>query len=150
MKGMLPVRTLNILLSLVAVLLLALTSIGSGPVAAQSAGDPCSPALPLPPPPGGHPKPTGGTVTDVSTNLGIEGATVQLYRCYFGVGLLEDAVTTAEDGDYLFEDVELGSYYYIQVSSSGPMAGMQPASGYSNPTPIFDPSEDDTHDFGFE
>lgn len=151
MKGMLSVRTQNNLLPLVAVILLAWAAVGSSHVAAQETRDPCSSALGLPDPPGGHPKPTGGTVMDASTGLGIEGANVQLYRCVDGLGTLEASVATGLDGSYLFNDVDLGSYYYIKVSPYGPLLDLELAAGYSNPTAIFELSgEAATHDFGFE
>ena len=88
-----------------------------------------------PGPPISDPEPNvGGTVIDASNTDGIEGATMKLYRCVSESASLEGSDTTDSNGDYLFEDLTPGYYYYVEALVTGPLQGMQPATGTSNPS----------------
>ena len=100
------------------------------PLVAHADVDPCAAAAGLPAPPGGHPRPTiGGTVTDATLGVGIQGATVELYRCSGTRSVQFASTTTAPDGAFAFEDLTSGEYYFMAVPLSGPLAGMTPANG---------------------
>ena len=90
-----------------------------------------------PGPPISDPRPNvGGTVTDAGSSAAIEGATMKLYRCVSGSATSEGLDTTDSNGDYVFEDLTPGYYYYVEALLTGPLQGMQPASGTSNPSEL--------------
>lgn len=103
------------------------------PVAADET--PCVAVATKPDPPISPPQPTaGGRVTDASTSDGIEGATVELFQCEEGVATSMGTTETDEAGNYVFEDLDAGYYYFVQAQPTGPLYGMSIASGYTNPS----------------
>ena len=76
----------------------------------------------------------GGTISNVTSAGGISGATVRLFKCDGGTSTEIDDTTTDSNGDYSFSGFDPGFYYYVKVDMTGPMSGLAPASGTSNPT----------------
>jgi hypothetical protein len=114
-------------------LLAILASTTPSPTHTAFATSPCDSATGGPGDPGGDPTPDiGGAVIEVSP---IQGATMQLYRCVSGQGVLVASTTTSSSGTYGF-DVTTAGFYYVQASMTGPLAGLSPASGTSNPSPV--------------
>jgi hypothetical protein len=89
--------------------------------------------IPYGPPPDKPDPLIGGQITDAQSAGPIAGATVGLYRCSGTVGVYVTSATTNSGGNYAFASLASG-YYYVEVVLSGPLTGMQPATGTSNPT----------------
>lgn len=123
------------------VLLLAMNLLGDfrNPSHVAATG-PCDNAsLDDPNPPVGEPEPLiAGTVIDASTSTGVWGATVRLYRCNGTTPAQVTSMSTDSYGNFSFPGLTGPKWYYIAVDLSGPLAGMQPASGTANPTSLID------------
>ena len=87
------------------------------------------------PPHGGGEPLIAGQITEAPSMAGISGATVQLYRCTDDVGVYVDDTTTDAGGDYAFTSLADG-YYYVLAPLTGPLSGMEPASGTANPSAL--------------
>ncbi len=59
---------------------------------------------------------------------------MKLYRCADGSVVYETSTTTNGTGYYEFGDLTAQHWYYIEAVRTGPLAGMTPAPGTSNPT----------------
>jgi hypothetical protein len=89
---------------------------------------------PGPPPIRGQPT-AAGRVTDAATGSGIAGATLEINRCVFGGPSEVAAVTTTDgNGNYAFESLLGSEYYFVEAVMLGPLAGLEPAAGTTNPT----------------
>ena len=75
-----------------------------------------------------------GTVTDAATASGISGATMRLFRCDGQTSTEVGDTQTDSSGDYSFDDIDAGHYYYAQADMTGPLTGKSVASGSANPT----------------
>lgn len=120
-----------------------------GVVSIALASDPCAAAQGAPP--YDDPDPAiGGVVTDVDGNAGVYGATVRLYVCVSGAGVLDDSMSTGINGVYEF-NVDPQEHYYVEVLLTGPLAGYVATSGTENPSELLavGPSFSDV-DFAFE
>lgn len=117
-----------------------------------SASDPCATIAGDPHPPIGDPEPfISGEVTDVDTTTPVSGATVRLYRCDSGSSTLVSTTTTSSQGEYSFTSLSGPKWYYVEVLMTGPLSGMQPASGTNNPSLPVDVGPGDSElDFDFE
>jgi hypothetical protein len=116
----------------IAVLACLVSTIQPSPRSVYATG-PCDSTTGDPGDPGEGPGPDiGGAVIEVSP---IQGATMQLYRCVSGQGVLVASTATSSSGTYGF-DVTTAGFYYIHASMTGPLAGLSPASGTSNPSPV--------------
>jgi hypothetical protein len=120
--------------ALVLVLSLAITLPATLPLTSVRATSPCDGIQGDPPHGGGGPL-IGGQITNSQSMAGISGATVQLYRCVDQAGAYVTATTTGSGGDYAFSSLADG-YYYVLAPLTGPLSGMQPASGTANPSAI--------------
>lgn len=99
------------------------------------ATSPCVPIQYDPDPPGGEEEPTiGGSILNAATPGGISGVTVKLYQCSGGAGVYQTSTTTDAQGAYEFTGLADEHWYYVEAALTGPLAGMTPASGTSNPT----------------
>jgi hypothetical protein len=126
------VRFLLLGLLLVMGLVLSTHPRGAGVVAGGNHCDGTDPGPPI-----SNPRPhVTGAVTDGNNDEAIEGATMKLYRCSSGSAVFVESDTTDSDGAYFFEDLTPGYYYYVEAIMTGPLTGMQPASGTSNPSEL--------------
>ena len=96
---------------------------------------PCNDVINEPKPPIAPEVPTwDGRILNAATTSGISGATVRLFQCDDGDATEIDSTTTTSSGDYSFSGFDPGFYYFVQVDMTGPMSGLSPSSGTSNPT----------------
>ena len=137
--------------SLVLTVTLACLMIAVCPTPVGADPDPCSGVTGGPPI--NDPGPTiAGTVTEnVNSNPPIKGATMELFKCVSQVSVSQGTDTTDSNGDYGFHDLDEGNYFYVEAQMTGPLEGMSPAAGTSNPSDIvgLGPSVYDL-DFEFE
>jgi hypothetical protein len=115
------------------------------------ANDPCSMVSQDPGTPREWPEPAiAGRVWDATSEVPIEGATMRLYRCVDGAGVLEASTDTSDAGHYLFTGLSQ-AFYYVAAVMEGPLAGMAPAQGYVNPSQFIDVGDGDPGvDFSFQ
>ena len=103
------------------------------------AGGPCDTVTGDPRPPIGEPEPLiAGTIVDLDAGAGAPGVTVEIYRCVDGSPSLAGSTTTDSSGGFGFTSLGGPSWYYVEVSPTGPLTGLNPASGTSNPTAPID------------
>lgn len=110
--------------------------LGTAPSPARATG-PCDDASGLPGPPVGPMDPAiAGTV--VAQGVGpVSGATVRLFVCDAESQALEIAeATTTAQGAYAFPGLEGPAWYFVSVDLSGPLSGLQAASGTRNPSAL--------------
>ena len=121
------------------------------PPAARASG-PCDAISGEPRPPISSPTPLiAGSVIDASVSAAVSGATVKVYRCEGGAASLAGSTTTDGAGAFGFASLGGPDWYYVEVSLSGPLSGMQPASGTANPSAPIDIGPGETGlVFGFE
>jgi hypothetical protein len=129
----------------------AITGGATSPHPTYATFDPCSLVQGNPGPPSIPPEPTiAGVVSDTSTSTVMVGATMRLYRCVQGVGLLDASTVTDDDGHYAFDDLT-EAYYYVAAVMTGPLAGMEASDGYTNPSAVIAVGDGDPSvAFGFE
>jgi len=121
----------------IVVLMALILAVGPGvevaPVVAGS--NPCEEVQNDPGPPTPNPEPTiGGRVTDGDALAGIDGATMKVYQCEEGEATQVDTATTGGGGYYVSDILDPGYYYYVEAVMNGPLEGMEPAEGTSNPS----------------
>lgn len=103
------------------------------------ASDPCDTISADPRPPTGPTDPLiGGTVVDLDSAAGVSGATVTVYVCDDSTPSLAGTTTTDNSGEFTFASLGGPDWYYVEVSLTGPLSGMQPASGTPNPSDLID------------
>lgn len=111
-------------------------ALGMAPSPARATG-PCDEASGLPGPPVGPMDPAiAGTV--VAQGVGpVSGATVRLFVCGAGSQAIEvAAASTTAQGAFAFPGLEGPAWYFVSVDLSGPLSGMQAASGSGNPSAL--------------
>jgi len=112
------------------------------------AAGPCDDVVGSPGPPGGPGEPDiSGHIVDGSTSLGIEGATVRLYRCDGTTPTLVATDTTSASGGYAFLDLDAPEWYVVEAVMTGPLSTRAPADGTVNPTAPIDvgPGQDEVN-----
>lgn len=127
------------LLRMACALTLAITALVSsthhhgGPTA--WANDPCDAVANDPNPPVGPPVPDiGGTVLNSSAASPIQGATITLLRCVAGDPIYVAQTTTNSQGDFLFSGIADETWYILEASMTGSLAGKSPTGNTVNPT----------------
>ena len=114
------------------------------------ASDPCS-GLPEGTPINNPEPDVGGAVTEnVNSHPPIQGATLELFKCVSGTGVSHGTDTTDSSGIYEFAGVDEDEWYYVEALITGPLAGMVPSSGTSNPSQAVWVGPDADVDFEFE
>lgn len=117
--------------------LVTLTLVGT-PSRSALASSPCDSVAGNPRPPSGPPEPLiSGTILYDGTNTGVSGATVNLYRCQGTSSVYVAQTTSASTGAYVFGSLSQ-NWYYVEALLTGPLSGMTPASGTSNPTNLIE------------
>lgn len=142
-------------LFLSALLLAVLVSAAAGgpqSIHVLASGDPCENVTGDPGPPVGPPEPeVSGTVIDSGLSSLIEDATITLYACLGTTAVEVDTQATDSSGQYVFTDVVTERWYYIEVEMSGPLSGLTPSAGTSNPSALVAIGDDPTVvNFSFE
>jgi len=111
----------------------------SSPPAPVHAASPCDGITGDPNPPIGPGQPDiAGHIVDAGSSAAIAGATVRLYVCDGSTPVLEASSLTLTDGSYAFLDLDGPAWYFVQAVLTGPLAGMTPATGTTNPTNVID------------
>lgn len=112
---------------------------------ALASGTPCDNVTGNPGPPVDPPEPeVSGTVVDSGSSDPIEGASIKLYACFGTTAVAVDTQTTDSSGQYVFTELSTLRWYYVEASMTGPLAGMTPSSGTSNPSALLAISDDPT------
>jgi len=118
--------------------ILTIAAAGASRAAVHADPTPCDSITGDPNPPIGSPEPDiTGHILD-SESVGISGATVRLYVCDGSTPSLVTSTTTTSGGVYGFLDLSGPAWYYVQAVITGPLAGMTPAGGTSNPTGLIE------------
>jgi len=119
---------------------------------AMASGTPCDNVTGDPNPPVGPPEiDASGAVIDSGTSSPIEDATIKLYACVGTTAVQVDSQLTDSSGEYVFTDLETERWYYIEAEMTGPLSGMTPSSGTSNPSALVAVSDEPTIvNFAFE
>lgn len=138
-KSSRPVHRNVYAVAIVAIVLSAAMHLVSVPLASVRATGPCDgiagdPGDPIGP---GQPDIAGQIVT-AGTNTPIVGVTVRLYVCDGATPAFVASAATSGDGAYAFADLNGPAWYYVQAVLTGPLSGMTPAAGTSNPTTLID------------
>ena len=135
-------KNLSILITLT-LLAFAFATSSADTISKVSASTPCDNITGNPHPPIGKPEPVGGTVVNGDTNAAIAGATVILYRCDGSTATQVSTTTSSTLGTFSFDNLSTPYWYYVQFSLTGPLAGMSPAAGTSNPSELVEVGEGD-------
>jgi hypothetical protein len=140
------VRLLTVILGIA-----LLVGVARMPIHTYATGGPCSAVTGDPAPPQVDPEPLiAGLVSNAGTSAAIAGATMRLYRCSSGSGVLDATTTTNSTGEYQFADLTR-AYYYVEAVMTGPLAGLTAAQGYPNPSDVIAVGAGDTAvDFRFQ
>ncbi|MEP7216371.1 MAG: carboxypeptidase regulatory-like domain-containing protein [Anaerolineaceae bacterium] len=117
-------------------ILAALASLAPVTGPAVLATSPCDSVTGDPHPPSLPPIPLiSGSILDATTNTGVSGATVNLYRCQGTTAVYVTQLTTNSNGEYSFGSLSQ-NWYYVVASLTGPLSGKSPATGTINPSSL--------------